>query len=124
MDQQDQIRAFALRCQGMTWAQIGQVMHYDEQTISKSLHAVIKKQSRRPKIRYPRLQEYVNTHYDGSLRAFAEGIGASPYRLRRVLVFGDPPGPSLRRKILSASNLPPEQAFAVSEEKEMGCHGD
>ena len=124
MDQQDQIRAFTLRCQGMTWTQIGQVMHYDEQTISKSLHAVIKKQSRRPKIRYPLLQKYVNAHYDGSLRAFAQAIGASPYRLRRVLVCGEPPGPILLHKILSATNLPPEQAFSLPEGEEAGCHDD
>ena len=41
MDQQDQIKAFALRCQGKTWAEIGEELHYDEQTVSKSLRSVI-----------------------------------------------------------------------------------
>ena len=41
MDQQDQIKAFTLRCQGKTWAEIGEELHYDEQTVSKSLRSVI-----------------------------------------------------------------------------------
>ena len=41
MDQKEQIKAFALRCQGKTWAEIGEELHYDEQTISKSLRSVI-----------------------------------------------------------------------------------
>ena len=47
MDQQDQIRAFALRCQGKTWAEIGEELHYDEQTISKSLRSVINRRPRK-----------------------------------------------------------------------------
>ena len=47
MDQKDQIKAFALRCQGKTWAEIGEELHYDEQTISKSLRSVINYKPRR-----------------------------------------------------------------------------
>ena len=47
MDQKEQIKAFALRCQGKTWAEIGEELHYDEQTISKSLRSVINRRPRK-----------------------------------------------------------------------------
>ena len=123
MNQQDQIRAFALRCQGMTWAQIGQVMHYDEQTISKSLHSVIGRRPRQPKVRYPRLQRYVNTHFGGSVQAFARAIEASPHRLRRVVVYGEHPGPALLHKLQSATGLSTAEIFAPEAEEGRDSYG-
>lgn len=41
MTKQDKVRAFALRCDGMTWEQISAVMHYTGRHIARSLHLVM-----------------------------------------------------------------------------------
>ena len=124
MKQEERIKAFTLRCEGKTWAQIGEILHYDEQTVSKDLHAVIKRlPKRRQGIRYPHLREYVQRQCGGSITVFAGQMGVSPYRLRRVLVHGDKASPKLCSKIQTATHLSGEQVFL--EEKGIGEeHGE
>lgn len=112
MNKSDRIRAFAMRCDGSTWEQIGQAMSYDGQSVAKDLHTVLKKAPRRPAIRYPALANYVLTHCGGSIEVFARGMHVSPHRLRRVLVHGDEPSGSLCQKLLEATGLPEETVFA------------
>lgn len=119
MKQEERIKAFALRCEGKTWAQIGEILHYDEQTVSKELHTVIEKQPSRPAIRYPYLKEYVHRRCGGSIVVFARQMGVSPYHLRRVLVHGDSATPRLRNKIQMATKLSSEKLF--SEEFQEEC---
>ena len=111
MEQEERVKAFTLRCEGKTWAQIGEILHYDEKTVSKELQAVLQKQPHRPAIRYPKLKEYVHRRCNGSIVVFARQMGVSPYHLRRVLVYGHQAGPKLRTKIQLATGLPWEQAF-------------
>ena len=116
MEQEERIKAFTLRCEGKTWAQIGEILHYDEQTVSKDLHGVIKRlPKRRAGIRYPRLREYVKQQCNGSITVFAGQMGVSPYHLRRVLVHGDKASPKLSSKIQAATELTGEQAFSEEE---------
>ena len=115
MNRQDRIRAFSMRCEGMTWAQIGAALNYDSQTVAKDLRSVLDRQPRVPAILYPRLKGYVRENCQGSVGAFAGQLGVSPYRLRRVLVHGDPPSERLRGKLLAATGLPESEAFSTAE---------
>ena len=114
MDQEMRMKAFALRCRGMTWAEIGECLNYDERAIDRELHAVIEKQDRRLRIRYPRLRVYVQDECGGSIRVFAERMQVSPYRLRQVLLHGVSPGTKLRRKIELETRMSQEEAFSDS----------
>ena len=46
MNKEDRMKAFSLRCEGLTWAQIAELMNYDETTIRDDLQAVM---ARHPK---------------------------------------------------------------------------
>lgn len=118
MDQEMRMKAFALRCRGMTWAEIGESLNYDERAIDRELHAVIEKQDRRLRIRYPRLRVYVQDECGGSIRVFAERMKVSPYRLRQVLLHGVPPGAKLKSKIELETRMPQEEAFSDSWREE------
>ena len=118
MDQEMRMKAFAMRCRGMTWAQIGESLNYDEHTIDKELHAVIEKQDRRLGIRYPRLRVYVQEECGGSIRVFAERMKVSPYRLRQVLLHGVPPSPKLKSKIELETRMTQEEAFCGTYREE------
>ena len=111
MNRQDRVRAFSMRCDGMTWAQIGAALNYDPQTIAKDLHAVLEKRPRALRIRYPTIRNHILTQCCGSVEIFAGELGVSPYRLRRVLVYGDAPSETLRQKILTATGLTDQEAF-------------
>lgn len=112
MNKADRIRAFSMRCDGMTWREIGRAMNYDGQTIAKDLHTVLEKRRRIPEVRYPAIKEFMLQECSGSLSALAARMGVSPHRLRRVLVHGDPLPAGLRRKLLEATGLNAEAAFA------------
>lgn len=120
MEQEERVKAFVLRCEGKTWAQIGKILHYDEQTVSKELHAVLKKQPRRPAIRYPYLKEYVHRQCGGSITVFARQMEVSPYHLRQVLVGGKQAGPKLQQKIEILTKIPAEKAFSSGYQEGSG----
>lgn len=113
MNRRDRIRAFTMRCDGMTWTQIGAALNYDPQTVAKDLHTVLEKRPRTPRIRYPAIRDHVQQRCSGSVEIFAGQLGVSPYRLRRVLVYGDTPSDSLRQKILAATDLAEQDAFYI-----------
>lgn len=111
MTKADRIRAFSLRCDGMTWEQIGQIMNYDPQTIAKDLHSVLEKMPRVPDLKSAALKAFLLQNCSGSVEKFAAMLGVSPYRLRRVIVYGDAPGKNLRCKILEATGLTDKEVF-------------
>ncbi len=111
MNRDDRIRAFSLRCDGMTWEEIGQVMHYDGQSVAKDLRSVLEKRPRIPDVRSPAVRDYLVRECSGSLPELAARMGVSPYRLRRVLVYGDQPTQHMRVKLLAVTNLTEEEAF-------------
>lgn len=46
-----------MRCDGMTWAQIGAALHYDASTVYKDLHRVMESP---PSVSiYPRIADYM-----------------------------------------------------------------
>lgn len=120
MNQEERVKAFTLRCEGKTWAEIGALMHYDEKTVSRSLRMVVNERAKRSSVRYPRLRKYIEKQYDGSIGKFAGKIGVSPYHLRRVLIHGDPAGAKLSKKIQDATNLTWEEVFSEEFMEEQG----
>lgn len=118
MNQEERVKAFVLRCEGKTWAEIGEVLHYDEKTVSRSLRTIVNERVKRPSVRDPRLRRYIEKEYDGSITKFAGQIGVSPYHLRQVLIHGDRAGAKLRKKIQDATNLKSEQVFSEEFQEE------
>ena len=113
MNRYDRMRAFEMRCDGMTWAQIAQRLNYDETTVRDDLHAVLERQRHCPRIIYPALAKYICRNYEGSIERFAVSLQTSPHRLRSVLVYGDFPSKSLINKITTITGMTREEAFAV-----------
>lgn len=119
MTRRDRLRAFALRCDGMTWVQIGSILHYDAQTVAKDLRSALEKPPHTPNIIYPAIKRHVQQNCRGSVEIFARQLGVSPYRLRRVLQGIDRPSAALLRKILTATSLSEAAAFDTRKDETM-----
>lgn len=113
MTKDDRVRAFSMRCDGMTWEQIGEALHYDGGSIAKDLRAALDAPKRAPHVRYPAISRFLEERCGCSIQIFSGMIGVSPHRLRRVLVYGDAPSKSLRQKIAQATGLPESEIFSV-----------
>lgn len=109
--------AFIYRTDGMTYEQIGEKMNYDPSAVEKALQRTLGKPPRRPRIKYPRLAAYMEETQYGSIEAWATDMRTSPHRLRRVLVWGDPPSETLVQKITKATGLSREEAFFCTDAK-------
>lgn len=111
MNKSDRMRAFSMRCDGMTWEQIGGAMNYDARAISRDLQSVMEKPPRMPAILYPAVKEFVRQRCFGSIEVFANIMRVSPHRLRRVLVHGDKPTEALIQKIAESTGLTREEVL-------------
>lgn len=111
MTRDERIRAFSLRCDGLTWEEIGAAMSYDGQSVAKDLRSVLEKSPRIPDVRSPAIKAYLLQECGGSLSALAARMGVSPYRLRRVLVYGDRPSQRLLAQLLAVTGLSESEAF-------------
>jgi len=107
----ERMLAFSMRCDGHSYGEIAEVLHYDQRTIAKDLHAVLEKEAKVPPILFPALREYVRDKCEGSIETFAGQMRVSPHRLRRVLVHGDAPSEHLLNKITEITNLTREEIF-------------
>ena len=118
MTAHERIRAFALRCNGATWEEIAEIMHYDAHTISRDLRNVLEKRPHEPPILYPLIRRHVRREYAGSSERMAHAMHVSPHRLRQALLYGDAPD-VLREKIMRELGLSDESAvFATEKEDE------
>lgn len=113
MNKEDRMKAFEMRCDGKTWAQIAALLNYDETTVRDDLYSVITRQKHYAHIIYPALAAHIARHYMGSIERFAVYMQVSPHRLRRVLVNGDFPSEKLVEKVTRATGLTREEAFFV-----------
>ena len=111
MNKNDRMKAFSMRCDGKTYAEIGRTLHYDPTTIRDDLQGVLEKPPHFPVIIYPAIARYICRTYNGSIERFAAALHVSPHRLRRVLVYGDKPGESLICKLTEATEMTREEAF-------------
>lgn len=111
MNKADRVRAFSMRCDGMTWEEIGRTMNYDGQSVAKDLRSVLEKRPHIPDVRSPAVKEVLLRECSGSLSVLAARMEVSPYRLRRVLVYGDTPSAAMRKKLLDATGLSESEAF-------------
>ena len=111
MTRRERILAFSMRCDGESWERIATVLHYDPKTVARDLQSVLQRPTRPPAIRYPAIRSHVKERCSGSVEAFAHAMGVSPYRLRRVLIHGDPPSAALVDKLIRATGLAREELF-------------
>ena len=116
MTRDESIRAFTLRCDGWSWERIAADLHYDPKTVARNLQSVLRQPPRPPAIRYPAIRSHVLQNFGGSVEAFARGMGVSPYRLRRVIIHGDPPATALEAKLIRATGLTRKELFECLEE--------
>ena len=116
MTRDERIRAFVLRCDGWSWERIAAELHYDPKTVVRNLQTVLHQPTRPPAIRYPAIRNHVLLNCSGSVGVFARSLGVSPYRLRRVIVHGDPPAPALEAKLIRATGLTRKELFECTEE--------
>lgn len=105
MTKQDRVKAFTMRCEGLTWEQIGEALGYSPRHINRELHQLLEKPPHTPKIIYPKIAEYVKDNCFGSIEVFANELKVSPHRLRRVLVYGDRPTDKLVSKLTTTLNI-------------------
>jgi len=108
----ERIRAFALRCDGATWEQIGRELHYEPNTVRTDLLNVVKRGSRIPAVLYPAVRRYLLRRHSGSINAFAKDLHVNPHELRKVIVYGAPPGKTLKKKLIYTLQTPEEEVFS------------
>jgi len=96
---EERLRAFALRCEGMTWEDIGALMHYDPKHVAKELHTIVEKMPHQPDIIFPEVAAAVRDRYGNSIENLAVIMHVSPHRLRRVLTGRDAPTETLVDKL-------------------------
>lgn len=111
MNKDDRVRAFSMRCDGMTWTQIGSVLRYDPTSVYRDLHRVLEKPPHSLHIIYPAIEQYITDNCNGSIEVFAHSMQVSPHRLRRVLVNGDPSSERLRIKVCRAMGMREKEVF-------------
>lgn len=112
MTNEERARAFAMRLEGRTWAEIGDELHYAPQTVSVDMYAALERTPRAPTILYPAIRKHIGRHYGGSVAAYAKEIAVSPSRLRRVLFCGDTPPDSMVKKITEDMGMEAKEVFA------------
>lgn len=105
MNNPDRIRAFAMRCDGASWEEIGEALHYTWGAVRHDLFSVVQRGGRSPNILDPRIRAYVVSNCNGSVNAFAAQLGVCQSHLSRVLARTARAGEALRNKVLDATGI-------------------
>lgn len=105
LNKEDRIRAFALRCDGASWDEIGKALHYTGTNVAQDIQCVVSRGGRVPKIIYPEIKRYIIDNCGGSIEKFAASIHSSASTIRPILVHGEEPGRHVRKKIYDATGF-------------------
>ena len=81
MTREERMQAFAMRLDGCGWAQIGQALGYEPESVAVDLKRCIQRGPRTPRIVYPAIAEYITKQCGGSVYRFACLCGLSPSAL-------------------------------------------
>lgn len=115
MTRQERMKAFEMRLDGKSWAEIGRTLGYSHSTVYGDLRLCILSQKKPVPCIYPALSEIISCEYDGSIAAFAERCGAS-YNAMYSVLSGRTTPKSLGHRICTATGLSYAEAFRLSEE--------
>ena len=111
MSNEEKLRAFALRLEGKTWEEIGEIMHYTKQSVHQALYSVLSGGERSTLVAYPEIREYITRRHGGSVAAFATEMQMSASYVRRVLFCGERPSEKLVKNVTAALGVSEEEAF-------------
>ena len=116
MTKTERLRAFEMRLDGMTWAQIAERIGYTPQTVSDDLRACLNSLPRQVSCCYPAIRDVISRRFDGSIRSFALHCGL-PVNSVYYLISGRAVSPSRKvvDAVLAATGLTYEEAFQMEE---------
>lgn len=102
-------RAFALRLQGNSWAEIGQALSYSESTVRQDMERCLRGTNRCVQTVYPALRSCIRRDFGGSVRAFARACGLPPRVLYAVLPGEKPMSADCAARIQAVTGLSEDQ---------------
>lgn len=111
MTKDERMRAFALRCEGATWEEIGEILHYTGNAVCQDIHRIVDRKPSLPKIVYPNIYKAMCKNYGGSISQLADAMHVSPHRLRRVLLGDDAPTENLKAKLCRELHMEESEVF-------------
>lgn len=116
MTRPERLRAFELRLDGCTWAQIADEIGYSAQTVSADLQSCLATPPRVVRCCYPALRHVISTRFDNSIRAFAQHCGVRVNAMYYLLSGRSvSPNKELVDTVLVATGLTYEEAFRREE---------
>ena len=119
MTHAERLRAFEMRLNGATWAQIGAELNYDVATVYNDITCCIRSVPRQVRCCYPAIRQVIIRRHGGSIRAFADYCGLQVNTL--YYLFSDPcrrPASATVDAILLATGLTYEEAFRPESKEE------
>lgn len=111
MTNDERMRAFEMRLEGRTWADISRELGYTISGIQSDLLGAVQAGPRQPSIIYPAIRRYVLDHYGGVVRKFALDLGISYNTLYPALSGRRRINLCLEDAICQKMGVPPEVAF-------------
>lgn len=116
MTKQERLKAFEMRLDGYSWAEIASVMGYSHEHIRKELRACVVARPRRVNCIYPGLRQVIAVKYGGSVRALAQDAGIPENTLYYILPGRGRPSAFVQQKLLAATGLTYAEAFTPDED--------
>lgn len=115
MTNQERIRAFHLRLEGKSWAEIGAALGFSADGVRQDMLRCVVGTPRRVNCMYPALRRAIEERWGGSVRAFAADCGLHESALYTVLPGKARPSPAVAAAITRTTGLPYEEAFRTED---------
>lgn len=115
MTRADRIKAFRMRIDGMSWADIGHQLGYDSSSVYRDIKNCISSPRCPSRIIYPALFKICVEQFDGSILQMSKELGISDSALRSCLFGKSRPTARIIDAVRSRFGLTYESAFAKEE---------
>ena len=115
MTKQERLKAFEMRLDGSSWAEIADALGYTANTVQCDLKACMIAAPRQVNCVYPAIRRIITERYGGSVRSFASACGVSQNSMYAVLPGKSRPNAYVIDAILKETGLHYEEAFRMED---------
>ena len=115
MTKEERLKAFQMRLDGETWADIGKTLGYAHNTVQQDLKMVVCGEPWNVNCVYPSIKKIIIRDYGGSIAAFSRACGISNTSLYYTLTGRGKPSYRTALAIMATTGLTYTEAFGVIE---------
>lgn len=118
MTNEERLKAFEMRLNGIPWTEIGKTLGYSSSTVFSDLRScVAATHSNGNRCVYPAIWAYISDRCSGSIREFAKQCGMPYGSVYNAITGRDTVSLKRRRHMAEVVGLPVEETFTLSCER-------